>query len=136
MSYCYKYPFTCITCTSCYAVNPLSVSICDAWPTLMGGGSHTYQLVAPTKDGSALGHQPKGTAVLQKQYSLRSEQHSWASLQYLSVCVRTYTQQKHKSTHQKQLKAVGSSHKGAPETSLPIGGSRGGVPGACPPLQS
>ena len=41
--------------------------ICDGPWTLMGGGSHMSQLAAPAKQ-SALGHQPKGTAVLQKRY--------------------------------------------------------------------
>ena len=41
--------------------------MCDARRTLMGGGSHTRRLAAPAKQ-SALGHQLKGTAVLQKQY--------------------------------------------------------------------
>ena len=46
---------------------PRDANNCDVWQTLMGGGSHTCQLAAPAKL-SALGHQPKGTAVLQKWY--------------------------------------------------------------------
>ena len=46
---------------------PRDANNCDAWWTLMGGSSHMRQLAAPAKQ-SALGHQPKGAAVLQKRY--------------------------------------------------------------------
>ena len=46
---------------------PRDVNNCDALQTLMGGSSHMCQLTAPAKL-SALGHQPKGVAVLQKWY--------------------------------------------------------------------
>ena len=46
---------------------PRDANNCDAQWTLMGSGSHTHRLTAPAKQ-SALGHQPKGTAVLQKWY--------------------------------------------------------------------
>ena len=40
---------------------------CDAQQTLMGGSSHMHRLTVPAKL-SALGHQPKGAAVLWKWY--------------------------------------------------------------------
>ena len=46
---------------------PRNANNCDVWQTLIGGSSHRRRLAAPAKQ-SALGHQPKGTAVLQKQY--------------------------------------------------------------------
>ena len=37
----------------------------------------------------------------------------------------THIQQKHKLTHQKKVKEVGSSHKDAPDASLPVHASSG-----------
>ena len=72
------------------------IYMCDAQWMLMGGSSHTHWLTAPAKQ-SALGHQLKGTAVLQKGYWLRSEWHSWASLEYLSACDGTHLHSKNTS---------------------------------------
>ena len=60
------------------------------------GGSHMHLPTAPTKD-SALGHQPKGMAVLWKWDLLRSEWHSRAFLRYFSVCVGTHGMEQHTS---------------------------------------
>ena len=49
---------------------------------------------------------------------MRSEQHSQASLEYLSMCDELHVWQKHKLTHEIQLKEVGSSHEDAPDVSL------------------
>ena len=46
---------------------PRDTNNCDVQWTLMGGSSHMHQLTAPAKL-SALGHQLKGAAVLQKWY--------------------------------------------------------------------
>ena len=46
---------------------PRDANNCDAQQALMGGGGHMCWLTAPAKQ-SALGHQPKGAAVLQKWY--------------------------------------------------------------------
>ena len=51
---------------------PRDANNCDEQQTLMGGSSHMHWLTAPAKQ-SALGHQLKGAAVLQKWYKLRSD---------------------------------------------------------------
>ena len=46
---------------------PRDANNCDVWQMLVGGSSHMCQHEAPAKQ-SALGHQLKGAAVLQKWY--------------------------------------------------------------------
>ena len=46
---------------------PRDTNSCDVQQTLMGDSSHMCRLTVPAKL-SALGHQPKGAAVLQKWY--------------------------------------------------------------------
>ena len=63
--------------------------MCDAQKMLVCGDGHTQWHATLTKP-SAPGYQPKGTAVLQKQYWMRSEWLSRASLEYLSICNRMH----------------------------------------------
>ena len=46
---------------------PRDANNCDAQQMLMSGSGHTSQLMTSAKQ-STLGHQPKGTAVLQRQH--------------------------------------------------------------------